>query len=417
MTDRQVFEERIGQALRAQADEAIRAFDPTEIASLAAASGSRLPRPWASLVGRRNLPLRWVVLAAALLLLSLAAIAGLAGASHHRPATQLGSAPLFVAQMLCDPGCTWPTCIRASTIDPQSGRSTASWELPYTSTSMAGPPTQPAWSPDRRHVLLYDWNNGLVAIVDVATGSLATPAGDDPSGITGYAWSPQSDRIARASGGAADGVSIDDLTLHQLARFEVPSHAMIDSPPEWSPDGSALVVTGCFPCDTSWQGSPHTPHQRRLFIMPVDGSPIRPIAITSASELGKPAWSPDGRTVAFGTIAGIGTVSVSDGQEQAVTSGFANDPRWSPDGSRLAFASAADRTVGGIVVVDADGGHRTQLTNGVDSRPVWSPDGNWIAFSRDPLRSDGDPRPGDIMIIPAVGGEPRLISTEATAGW
>ena len=83
---------------------------------------------------------------------------------------------------------------------------------------MAGPSVQPAWAPDRRHVLVHDWQNQLVAIVDVATGTLANVADDHPTGITGYTG-PGSDRIARVGGSDdADGVAIVDLDLHQLAR-------------------------------------------------------------------------------------------------------------------------------------------------------------------------------------------------------
>src|SRR6185369_15468095 len=124
----------------------------------------------------------WVFVAAILLLV---AVVGVVGATFLRRPAPLGATPLFVEQMICDPACTWPTGIRASIVDPGTGRSTASWSLPFVSDSMSGPSDPPAWSPDRRHVLLYDWRNQLVAIVDVPTGTLTMPAGDDPTGITG----------------------------------------------------------------------------------------------------------------------------------------------------------------------------------------------------------------------------------------
>ena len=414
MTDRLLSEDRIAHALRTHADEAVRPFDPTEIARLSAGTGSNPSRQWVSLFGRQNRSVRWAIVATALLL--LATIAALVGAALLRDPQPLGGGPLFLSQMICDTSCLTPTGVRASTIDPQTGQTTASWDLAFSSDSMSGPSIQPAWSPDRRHVLLYDWNNQLVAIVDVATGTLAKPIGDDPTGITGYTWGPGSDRIARVAGGDADGVDIVDLDLHRLARFEVPRDAMIATPPAWSPDGFNIVVTGCFPCDTSWLGSPPTPNQQRLFVMPVDGSPVRALPIRSESQIGMPAWSPDGKAVAFGTVAGIWTITVADGLQRAATSEPGGDPRWSPDGRRVAFSSAVDGQLGGIVLVDVDGGRRTTLTNGPDSHPQWSPDGTWIAFTRG--GSDPDPgSQGDAMIVPAIGGEPRLISTGALAGW
>jgi len=426
MTDRLITEEGIARALLVQADEALRPFDPTEIARVAAGTGSGLSRRWDSLFGRRARPVRWALVATVLLL--LAAIAALVGASLLRSPIPLGSSPLFTTRWICEAPCEFPTGVRASTVDPQTGRSIASWDLPFDPTYMAGPSVQPEWSPDRRHVLLYDWRNQLVAIVDVAAGTLAKVADDDPTGITGYTWGPGSDRIARVGGSDdADGVVIADLGLHRLARFLVPHGAMIDSRPAWSPDGSTLVVTGCDPCDRSDKGSPPMPSQRQLFVMPVDGSPVRAIPIPSVSYTGGlPAWSPDSKTVALGSDAGIWTIGVADGQQRAVGSGPGYDPRWSPDGKRLAFGSAGNRSfefaspatvdLAGIVSVDLESGRQTTLTNDRDVRPLWSPDGSWIVFSRN-TGSDGDIQPGDVMMIPAVGGEPRLIVSGATVGW
>ena len=424
MTDRMISEDRIERALRVQADEALRPFDPTEVARLAAGTGSILSRRWDSLFGRQSRQVRWALIATALLL--LAGIAAVVGASLLRGPIPLGSSPLFTTQWICEAGCEFPTGVRASTIDPRTGQPIASWDLSFNPESMAGPSVQPEWSPDRRHVLLYDWRNQLVAIVDVATGTLANVADDYSTGITGYTWGPGSDRIARVGGSDdADGVAIVDLDLHQLARFVLPHSAMIDSRPAWSPDGSTLVVVGCLPCDRSDKGSPPMPSQRQLFVMPVDGSPIRAIPITSASYVGgMPAWSPDSKTVALGSDAGIWTIGLADGQQRAVGSGPGYDPRWSPDGTRLAFGSAGNRplefaspaTIGlaGIVVVDLQTGRSTTLTNSPDVRPRWSPEGTWIIFSRG---DESDIRPGDVWIVPANGGEPRLVVTKGTVGW
>ena len=430
MTDRMISEDRIERALRMQADEALRPFDPTEIARVAAGSGSGLSRRWDAFFGRRNRPARWVLVATALLL--LAGIVAVVGASLLRGPIPLASSPLFTTQWSCEPRCDFPTGalptgIRASMIDPQTGRSITTWDLPFDSNTMAGPSIPPTWSPDRKRVLLYDWNNQLVAIADVAAGTLVPVVGADPAGITGYAWGPGSDRIARVGGSDdADGVEIVDLSLHQLARFVVPHGAMIDSRPAWSPDGSTLVVVGCLPCDRSDKGSPPEPSQRQLFLMPVDGAPVHMIPITSSSHVGgMPAWSPDSKTVALGSDAGIWTIGVADGQQRAVGSGSAYDPRWSPDGRRLAFGAAGNRSsfpppatveppAPGIVVVDLETGRSTTLTNSPDVRPQWSPDGTWIVFSRG---EGSDIRSGNVLIVPASGGEPRLLVTAGTVGW
>jgi Tol biopolymer transport system component len=60
---------------------------------------------------------------------------------------------------------------------------------------------------------------------------------------------------------------------------------------------------------------------------------------------------------------------------------FALDPAWSPDGKRIAFTyGVCDDCPGDISTIDVHGRHRREFTDAVGSRPVWAPDGQSITF-------------------------------------
>ncbi|MEP7113443.1 MAG: S9 family peptidase, partial [Ilumatobacteraceae bacterium] len=114
-------------------------------------------------------------------------------------------------------------------------------------------------------------------------------------------------------------------------------------------------------------------------------------------QAGTPAVSPDGLTVAF-VVSRVDMVknknfsqvwlAAADGSTppRAVTGGdHDNSPAWSPDGRALAFASKRGAKNGEttlhVLPVAAPGETRTIATmkDGI-SEVCWSPDGRWIAF-------------------------------------
>jgi Tol biopolymer transport system component len=113
----------------------------------------------------------------------------------------------------------------------------------------------------------------------------------------------------------------------------------------------------------------------------------------SGVQVGRPAWSPDGRRIAFVSTRdgpfGDVVVMNADGSDQVnlTNNGMWNQhPSWSPDGNRIAFHSARDGSVE-IYAMDADGTNVIQLTDEpgdipANWQPAWSPDGSRITYAK-----------------------------------
>ena len=155
---------------------------------------------------------------------------------------------------------------------------------------------------------------------------------------------------------------------------------VLDGHPAWSPDGKQIAFISDRDGDLE------------IYVMNADGSGQTRLTTDSAVSLGF-AWSPDGSRIAFTSRGRNWDIYVMNadgtGQRRLTTDAAVDEwPAWSPDGSRITFVSRRDGN-SEIYVMNADGSGVTRLTTNsvIDMRPAWSPDGSKISFVS---FSDGD---------------------------
>ncbi len=128
-------------------------------------------------------------------------------------------------------------------------------------------------------------------------------------------------------------------------------------------------------------------------------------------------WSPDGRSILyFRSVSGlhheIALIDVDGTHGRFVASSPAEDfqPAWSPDGRQIAFASQRDGGPGGVdvhvFVVAPDGSGLRELPSEplLTGQPVWSPDGRFIVAW--PALRQAAPFVDHLNVLDAVGSSP-----------
>src|SRR6266550_1981960 len=163
-------------------------------------------------------------------------------------------------------------------------------------------------------------------------------------------------------------------------RFDLPIDAIWS--PVWSPDDRQLAFSGTHGGITD------------LYIVDADGKNMRQLTNDKYGDM-QPAWSPDGKRLAFATDRGPPTdlsvlkiakwqIAVLDLQSGAVEvlpnqGGLNLNPAWSPDGRQVAFIS--DRTgIPNIFLFDFGDRQHYQITNvlgGVSAISEYSPAISW----------------------------------------
>lgn len=114
------------------------------------------------------------------------------------------------------------------------------------------------------------------------------------------------------------------------------------------------------------------------------------VALASPEPIISPAWSPDGKRLAYVSFetqkAVVWVQDIGTGQRSMVASfrGSNSAPAWSPDSRQLAVALSQDGLTQ-LYLMPASGGtpQRLMRSNGIDTEPVFAPDGRSLYFVSD----------------------------------
>jgi len=266
-------------------------------------------------------------------------------------------------------------------------------------------------------------------------------AADETYHPEGLILSPTGDRVAFIRVDRFDRpleIVVLSLAGGTATSLPVPGDGLWFGLRQWSPDGSALLASGCRPCNQATTPTEvQTSHHDHLYVVPLDGSPARELGdVDNGSIAGQ--WAPDGKTIVTATQlcasggymprcdpAGgdktFGTIRVADGRATELARTDADGAglwefKVSPDATRVAYLTNV-----GIFVRSLDGGEPLGLAEGTTPEALtdpslrgpfnvdWSPDGRWLLFERGIA---------ELWIVPSSGGNARLLGVDlAGAAW
>jgi Lysyl oxidase/WD40-like Beta Propeller Repeat len=194
-------------------------------------------------------------------------------------------------------------------------------------------------------------------------------------------WSADGRRLAYSAagpGGLMDVYVVDADGRNRTWLTRTPSAS--ETSPRWAPGGRRLIVE----------------RSGRLFVIRADRRGEHFLA--SGRE---PAWSPKRNRIAFvGGSDDLYVVLPSGRGLRRLTSSPAieSQPAWSPDGRKLAYVALEGESTD-LYVLDVARATVVRLTQDLsaEASPVWGPNGRTITFV-------GDQAGGPVWSIPAAGG-------------
>jgi len=322
-----------------------------------------------------------------------------------------------------------PTQVMLRRVSAAGGSSTIALSALQDTALGGGGIGHPVPLPGARGVLFQLCSSGCVAmsihVLDLRTGA-QKPLLDDvaqawylPNGRLLYV---RRDGVAVAAPFDLDGLEITGEAVPVLEGVQVQlasAYALLD----WSPSGSLVYVRGTgassdvwtvrvsrdgvvAPIDTAWYGQFNSlslaPDGRRLavgvgsggglniWIKQLDHGPFT--RLTFSNQDRRPAWSPDGRLVAYvrdsaSTSAVYARPADGSGPDRplAHVDRMVQEVTWSPDGRWLVLRTDNTMAGAGDLVGVRSSGDSTAVplvaSSFTELHPAVSPDGRWLAYT------------------------------------
>jgi hypothetical protein len=134
--------------------------------------------------------------------------------------------------------------------------------------------------------------------------------------------------------------------------------------PAWSPDGRRLAYV-----------APGAGGAGDVFVADADGTHRGRITRTDRVGERSPSWSPDGRHLVVERGGRLVILRADGCGERRLGTGL--EPAWSPGGRRIAFTDGDN-----VYLVSTRGGRSRPVTSaaGAQTAPAWSPDGRRLAY-------------------------------------
>ena len=238
-------------------------------------------------------------------------------------------------------------------------------------TRAAGMDEEPAWSPDGGAIAFVSDRSGHFEVWVMDTlGGHQTQLTNSPGNKDRPSWSPDGSQIVYARN---DTLFI--MMADGSGAAPVP-HSEGAEEPAWSPDGHRIAFTS----------------GGYLYLIDPDGENARRVTSDSLGPEAEPAWSPDGGRLAFFrlTLPGdsyfVNVIDTSGAGELNLTRALAShgvassvEPAWSPDGKTIAFTCDIPPVQDGhnfeLCLVHPDGSHFANLTQTVapEHWAAWAP--------------------------------------------